>query len=281
MPSFHAFGRSVRGSAPLLASLLLAFGVPTGCGGQAFSGGHDDAGSPGPCEGASCALDAAPVDSGGTCQCTGPAPSAPNYQCTDGTTGGPVCEPQLDGACGWVIRTCTPVCPGLGCDPACPNGVLRDKNGCETCTCAPVPDSGTIGPACVTDTDCGTGGLCGYPTANACSATGTCFPAPGVVCDLYSPGCACDGTTIGIACTGLPTGYASKPLLHSGVCMNGGASDGGTDGGACCPANWDLFSCKYPDGGAGMDCADPAAACAISTICGQGCGQVVTGRCGA
>ena len=30
----------------------------------------------------------------------------------------------------------TGVCPGLGCDPACPKGTTTDANGCPTCTCA-------------------------------------------------------------------------------------------------------------------------------------------------
>jgi hypothetical protein len=27
-------------------------------------------------------------------------------------------------------------CPAIGCDPACPNGVKMDANGCPTCQCA-------------------------------------------------------------------------------------------------------------------------------------------------
>ena len=35
--------------------------------------------------------------------CPGPAPMAPNYQCPDGSIGGPVCAPPT---CHWAIRTC-------------------------------------------------------------------------------------------------------------------------------------------------------------------------------
>lgn len=78
---------------------------------------------------------------------------------------------------------------------------------------------------CSSDGDCA-GGICGFPTAGACGAVGSCFPAPGATCLAYGPGCACDGTTVNLVCNGLPTGYAPKPLLHSGDCV----SDAGRPG---------------------------------------------------
>jgi hypothetical protein len=88
------------------------------------------------------------------------------------------------------------------------------------------------GGSCATDADCGAGKMCGFKTADACSAAGTCFDAPGpgtAMCEAYSAGCACDGTEINLACNGYPSGYASRPLEHTGECT--GAVDGGA--GAC------------------------------------------------
>jgi hypothetical protein len=81
--------------------------------------------------------------------------------------------------------------------------------------------SGGDGGGCATDADCGTGKMCGFKTADSCSATGTCFVAPGpgtAMCLAYSPGCACDGTEINLACNGYPSGYASKPVRYTGTC---------------------------------------------------------------
>ena len=86
----------------------------------------------------------------------------------------------------------------------------------------------------MSDTDCTSNEICGFPESLACAATGQCFPAPGAVCQAYSIGCACDGTEINVACTGLPAGYASSPLLHTGPCTGddaGIAKDSGTDSG--------------------------------------------------
>lgn len=83
--------------------------------------------------------------------------------------------------------------------------------------------SGGDGGGCATDADCGTGKMCGFQTADSCSATGTCFDAPGpgvAMCLAYEAGCACDGTEINLACNGYPSGYASKPVLHTGACAS-------------------------------------------------------------
>jgi hypothetical protein len=218
-------------------------------------------------------------DAGQACVCAGPAPAAPNMICADGSTGGPVCALAPDGTCGWQIRQCpTQVCPALGCFPACPNGILTDKNGCATCQCAPGPDAGP--GLCKSDADCAAGSLCGFAIADACSATGQCIVSSMVLCNAASPGCACDGTEVNIVCNGLPNGYAPAPLLHTGRCVDSGPASDGGDAGACCPVGWDLYSCTFPDGGAGSACHNPQLGCASSSICGQGCDPVVTGRCG-
>jgi hypothetical protein len=114
---------------------------------------------------------------------------------------------------------------------------------------------------------------------------------------------------VDIACNGLPAGYAPKPLAEKGPCHDGGCSaeypclstvacttyaDCGALGSACdpcmhfcacsaeqcCPTNWLLYSCAYPDGGTGLACHNPAMGCASSTACGEGCDMIVFGRCG-
>lgn len=89
-------------------------------------------------------------------------------------------------------------------------------------------DTGTT-KACTKDSDCGKG-ICGFSMADACKATGTCFPEPGAMCNSFSPGCACDGSTINIVCNGLPDGYAPAPLAHKGDC----APDAGITGSYTC-----------------------------------------------
>jgi hypothetical protein len=131
-------------------------------------------------------------------------------------------------------------CPALGCNPACPNGVLKDSNGCDTCQCAPASDAGGSG-TCMTDSNCGTGKICGFLEADGCAATGRCFPAPGARCALASAiGCGCHGNAVPIdpgCVSGLPVGYQPQPVLHEGVCTDGGSSDGGgcvsQQGGPC------------------------------------------------
>jgi hypothetical protein len=123
-----------------------------------------------------------------------------------------------------------PICPGLGCAPQCPNGVLKDQNGCDTCQCAPVADSGGTG-VCTASTDCASAEICGFLESARCTATGQCFPAAGGPrCAIASSvGCGCNGMDVSIdpSCySGLPSGYQLRPVLHEGTC----AADAG---GAC------------------------------------------------
>jgi hypothetical protein len=102
----------------------------------------------------------------------------------------------------WAISEapCVDACPGLGCAPQCPNGILKDSNGCDTCQCAPA-DAGTLqwyttcgyivcggstgdagvldaGPVCpATGTPCSDAGdTCGVATAQNCGVTMVCAP---------------------------------------------------------------------------------------------------------
>jgi hypothetical protein len=164
------------------------------------------------------------------------------------------------------------VCPAVGCDIACPYGLAKNANGCDTCECVPM-DAGPPAAGCTTDGDCAKGSLCGFAVADACTATGQCFVSEQVVCNAFSPGCACDGSVVNTVCNNLPGGYVARPLLHDGACAVA------ADAGACCPATWGLYMCNEPDGGVGLACHNPELACASSATCGLGCDRVVTGAC--
>jgi hypothetical protein len=97
-------------------------------------------------------------------------------------------------------------------DGAAPDGAAPDG--------ASGTGSGDAG-ACMHDADCGKGKMCGFKTADGCTAVGQCFeaPAPGSPqCDAYELGCTCSGGEINLVCNGYPSGYASQPVAHSGSC---------------------------------------------------------------
>jgi hypothetical protein len=128
-------------------------------------------------------------------------------------------------------------CPGLGCFPQCPSGVLKDNNGCDTCQCAPAADAAATG-GCTSNGDCPNGGLCGFLESAGCAASGQCFPAPtGPRCALASTvGCGCNGSDVSIdpSCSsGLPSGYQTKPVLHEGACADAGGACVSQRGGRC------------------------------------------------
>ena len=164
--------------------------------------------------------------------CAGLAAPALAKVCPDGTSvGATLCTRQTNGSCNWGFPACPSdagtTCPGLGCAPNCPNGVLKDNSGCDTCQCAPASDAGGTG-VCTTSIDCAGGGVCAFLESAGCAATGQCFPAPtGARCGLASSvGCGCSGSNVAIdpSCvSGLPSGYQTKPVLHEGACTDGGA----------------------------------------------------------
>jgi hypothetical protein len=69
---------------------------------------------------------------GGGCACAcpdcSPGASCPPCDCTCG-------EPTDGGTCTPPAPPPGPVCPAIGCYPQCPNGVLQDEDGCDTCAC--------------------------------------------------------------------------------------------------------------------------------------------------
>jgi hypothetical protein len=178
-------------------------------------------------------------------------PLAHTGACSDGgpsTDGGPATTCTKDADCGSksvcgfktgdacnAVGTCFPapdaVCqaygPGCACDGTEVNLICNGlptgyatKPVAHAGACSDGGSSTDGGPAttCTKDADCGSAHLCGFKTDNACSAIGTCFPAPDTICQAYRQGCACDGTAVNVICNGLPTGYATKPLAHDGAC---------------------------------------------------------------
>jgi hypothetical protein len=58
--------------------------------------------------------------------------------CTHGVSASSLPEASADGE-----ASTKEACPGLGCLPACPNGLAKDENGCDTCQCAPAAEGGS------------------------------------------------------------------------------------------------------------------------------------------
>jgi len=245
---------------------FLAVAVLTGGGGGGCSGAVAPGGSG--------ATDAGGEAAAGGCMpadCAGLAAPALAMLCPDGTSiGATLCTRQASGTCDWGFPACPsgtgPACPGLGCQPQCSNGVLKDSNGCDTCQCAPPADAGAT-PACSSDADCSNGGICGFLESAGCAAVGQCFPAPsGPRCNIAGTvGCGCSGSAVSIdpSCvSGLPTGYQTKPVLHEGACTDAG--------GACI---------SQRDGHCGGNTARPCT-CASGLVCTPGDGGLPFGDVG-
>jgi hypothetical protein len=227
--------RRPGGRRPCTSAVLLAVALSTG----AAAGGCSGAVAPGGSGGADGGSDGA-----GSCtaaDCAGLGAPAIAKVCPDGTSlGATLCVQQAGGQCGWGFPACPgdagQACPGLGCAPQCPAGVLKDSSGCDTCQCAPVADAGGSG-VCTSAADCN-GGICGFLESAGCAATGQCFPAlSGPRCGLASTvGCGCNGSDVSIdpGCySGLPAGYQTKPVLHEGACADAGGVCVSLRGGPC------------------------------------------------
>lgn len=81
----------------------------------------------------------------------------------------------------------------------------------------PVKDAGVpdaSGRFCIADRDCPADLRCSYPTAQGCSAVGTCQPFVQSAC-VHQTGCGCDGVTVTYC---LPQGAAPKALKSLGAC---------------------------------------------------------------
>jgi Antistasin family len=177
-----------------------------------------------------------PLDASTPCMCAGPAPGAPNGVCPDGSISGPVCVvnpglPPLPGmpapavTCSWTLRSCpvdAAACPQYGCSPQCPNGVIKDQNGCDTCACVPAADSGSgsvdASTGACTKANCA--GLAAPALAKLCSDGSTvtaslCGRSPVTMkCDWEFPACpAVDAATC--VCAG------PAPSAPNGACPDG------------------------------------------------------------
>lgn len=143
-----------------------------------------------------------------SCFCGGAAISASNqtkYNLQIAGIANADCPCAFAGTPQCVQHTCTICPPGAACSEP------------------PIDAGGDASAApCAATTDCPSNQVCGFPQTGGCSAHGTCFPVQQVTCGAFSAGCGCDGSEINLVCNGLPTGYALKPLLHSGMCVDGG-----------------------------------------------------------
>jgi hypothetical protein len=181
-----------------------------------------------------------------------------------------------------VNLTCNGLPAGFASKPVAYNGSCVDSG------------TGDGGKGCVADGDCGSDKICGFKVLDACSATGQCFADGGESCSGPPPqGCSCNGRSVNLACNGLPSGYAPAPVLHSGVCADAGATDGGTDGaptdGATDGPSTDVSTDDAPmdgsptDGGTDGAQPDTSGGCREDTDCGmdQICGFSANDACAA
>lgn len=186
--------------------------------------GHDSSGK------CVCATPICPPSGCSSTEC-GPNPfGAPNYKCSDGSTGGPVCE-RSSGACGWHIRSCpTEVDAGPTCKApppfTCPDGTVVtpscvvDSSGgcvCSSGTCMGSADAGSTdaivsdgGSACFdsggtipymyrrcgSDAECATGqhqlNCCGSEQITGINAAeGAAYKSCEAAWDKHFPGCGC------------------------------------------------------------------------------------------
>ncbi len=134
-------------------------------------------------------------------------------------------------------------CPAFGCAPQCPNGILLDDKGCETCQCAPPGN-------CTANVDCGKSQMCAKP-AGQCGPGGTCQTIP-MVCPAIPPPpggvCGCDGKDYPDACSAAKAGVN---VDHDGSC---------TVAKSCNP----LSMSPVAQCGKGEFCGLPAGQCASS-----------------
>jgi len=89
------------------------------------------------------------------CTCTGPSPSSPTVLCSDGSTGGPICDQLSDGTCKWAVRACPEDAGTCTCTGAKPNYLIQCSDG------------SIVGPECATETT----GSCNW-VSPSCPNTG-------------------------------------------------------------------------------------------------------------
>jgi hypothetical protein len=151
--------------------------------------------------------------------------------------------------------------------------------GATTCASGQLCCAGSdefCSPTCMTVNQCPVYGRpCRVPDAGACTQA----DCAGLPMDQIAKLCPDGSTVTANVCTRQANGSCNWDFP---ACPDAGTAEAGTADAspACCPANWNLYSCTYPDGKSGLACHNPAVVCASSLTCGQGCDPVVTGRCG-
>jgi hypothetical protein len=227
-PSVNATGQIVQ------ACMWMANACPLS--GSSSVGGSVSVGGAGPVVGA-----------GGSagCVCSDPAPSTPNYVCSDGTMAGPICEPNANGLCVWDIRGC-PV-EGAGGMVGVGGGAYA-AGGAVT-----VPGAGGMVGVGGAVSLAGAGGmwaLGGAVTVGAGGSTGcSCSgPAP------EGPNYLCwDGTIAGPTCGPDPSGVCVWDIRGCPVDGAGGAFSGAggmTSVSILCQVNGKIYTegQSFPEG---------------------------------
>lgn len=165
--------------------------IPAGDDTAADSGSECSSGEPG-CGGAADAGDCCPAGYD-LYACTFPDGGAgqachnPQLGCASSTTCGMGCDPVVTGRCGGggggdAAPPPADGCPGLGCFPNCPNGVLKDSSGCDTCQCAPTWFT-----------------TCGYPVCGGPEGDDAGAVDAGPACPAAGSPCSQVGETCGVA----------------------------------------------------------------------------------
>jgi hypothetical protein len=198
--------------------------------------------APGSDAGSSETGDVADTGDGGDCPLgsCGPPLGLPNWQCADGSWGGPTgrcLRAGESGSCGWEIRACPPA-------KAC---------------------GAFLGGSCPDDQYC-------KHAVGACLVAGdrgTCSVRPETCTTDYQPVCGCDGLTYGNACAAARSGAS---LVSNGVCA--GQPCGGSTGATCA---FDTY-CQLADGACAAESPRPPTGTCVGVP--LGCGKVYEPVCG-
>jgi hypothetical protein len=255
-----------------------AFAMTLGCNGTSST----DSG-PGPRDGSVLDASDASSDSGSPDAACSTSTLAFELQAAQGARyciGAPGTCLSISGVSDWLtiraVNAGAPLTVAADCSTRCGDCQLV---GCPALCEAPRP-FGDAGARMNWDGTYFPAGTCGAGMACVGQACATAGDYVATLCGYAElPDAAPVGACGGVAtptCVDLP--FVWPPSADAGT-IRGTLGAPSNDAGACCPAGWNLYSCTYPDAGAGLQCHNPALGCASSTTCGQGCDAIVTGRC--